>query len=207
MDRLFPLTSSAGQRATRRRSKSRAGGTLTNEIIATVTRLDFYRPCPWLGSVRLPLRTEWRRGEETRGTHPTNQKHIESRAAGQTDQRVSCIEAKRRDYYDVLMRRCYTRVVVYVHRSVRYNKWMACGDACCAHVNTNTRSRNLRLRPCWVSLQLHHTLASSSCSVHTLQDSNHTWETSDKADFWYLRLINTDNHHRFFQFSLKPRPK
>lgn len=179
MARLFPLTSSAGQRATRRRSKSRAGGTLTNEIIATVTRLDFYRPCPWLGSVRLPLRTEWRRGEETRGTHPTNQKHIESWAAGQTDQRVGCIEAKRRDYYDVLMRRCYTRVVVYVHRSVRYNKWTRhaglwrCMLCTCKH---KQRSRNLRLRPCWVSLQLHHTLASSSCSVHTLQDSIHAWD-------------------------------
>ena len=39
------------------------GGHFMDEIIATVTRLEVYRPCSWLESVRLPQRTEWRRGE------------------------------------------------------------------------------------------------------------------------------------------------
>lgn len=67
MGSLFSLTSSAGQRATRRRSKPRSGGTLRDEIIATVSKQEFYRRWPWLGEGYHTGRTD---GEERRDTQP-----------------------------------------------------------------------------------------------------------------------------------------
>lgn len=94
-----------------------------DEIIATVTRLEFYRPCPWLGSVRLPQRTEWwgRRGEEhTRLIRNTSRAGLQERPTSMSAASAKSLQARGRDYYDLLMRHHYTRAVLYVHQSVRY---------------------------------------------------------------------------------------
>lgn len=68
----------------------------------------------------------------------------------------------------------------------------------CTRTTESKRSWNLRPRPCWVFQQLHHTLASSSCSVHTLKDLKQTSEPGPKTNCSYLRVNDTDNNVSWF---------
>lgn len=109
MARLFPLTSSGGQRATRKRSKRLAEGTFRDEIIAPVTRLEFYRPCPLAGSVRLPRRTEWQRAERGRLGHTplirnTSRAGPRDKPTGVSAALANGLRARRGDTQDLFMR-------------------------------------------------------------------------------------------------------
>lgn len=64
-----------------------------------------------------------RRGEEhTRLIRNTSSAGLQDRPTSASAASAKSLQAKRRDYYDLLTRCRNTRVVVYVHQSVRYEK-------------------------------------------------------------------------------------
>lgn len=64
-----------------------------------------------------------RRGEgHTRLIRNTSRAGLKDRPTSVSAPSAKNLQAKRRDYYDLLMRHRYTRVVLYVHQSVKNEK-------------------------------------------------------------------------------------
>jgi len=63
----FPIDLEGRAESHKDKVQASVGGMLMDEITATINRLEFNRPCPGMGRVKLAPRTErWRR--ETRNT-------------------------------------------------------------------------------------------------------------------------------------------
>lgn len=134
-----------------------------DEIIATVTRPKSTRTLAACECwITAAGWTAREREEKETGTHPANQKH--------TTSRTKCAANS--------LRRWRGRIVIELHEVSS-----TCADA------TVWRTNSHRLL-CWVFLRLRRTLASSSCSGHTLKDGNQTLVTLN-----HILLTHKQLHH------------